>query len=64
MSEEKKDFIVKDRRIFSQDADDKQEVDENTAEQASARREHAVGSLREQASARREHAVGSLREQT
>jgi hypothetical protein len=34
MSEEKKDFIVKDRRIFSQDADDKQEVDENTAEQA------------------------------
>ena len=34
MSEEKKDFIVKDRRIFSQDAQEKQDVDEKTAEQA------------------------------
>ena len=33
MSEEKKDFIVKDRRIFSQDADEKQEEDEKSAEQ-------------------------------
>ena len=34
MSEEKKDFIIKDRRIFSQDAEVKQDVDEKTAEQA------------------------------
>ena len=34
MSEEKKDFIVKDRRIFSQDAEEKQDADEKTAEQA------------------------------
>ena len=34
MSEEKKDFIVKDRRIFSQDTEEKQEVDEKTAEHA------------------------------
>lgn len=34
MSEEKKDFIVKDRRLFSQDAQEKQEADEKTAEQA------------------------------
>jgi hypothetical protein len=32
MSEEKKDFIVKDRRIFSQDAEEKKDVDEKTAE--------------------------------
>ena len=34
MSEEKKDFIVKDRRIFSQDAEQKEDVEEKTAEQA------------------------------
>lgn len=34
MSEEKKDFIVKDRRIFSQDAEEKQDTDEKTEEQA------------------------------
>ncbi|MGD9303779.1 MAG: DUF1844 domain-containing protein [Desulfobacterales bacterium] len=33
MSEEKKDFIVKDRRIFSQDAEEKQDADEKAAEQ-------------------------------
>jgi hypothetical protein len=34
MSEEKKDFIVRDRRIFSQDAEEKEDVEEKTAEQA------------------------------
>ncbi|UCG07973.1 MAG: DUF1844 domain-containing protein [Desulfobacterales bacterium] len=45
MSEEKKDFIVKDRRIFSQDAEQKQDVDEKpetdaaqAADRESARR--------------------------
>lgn len=36
MSEEKKDFVVKDRRIFSQKADEKKEDDEKKEEKAAA----------------------------
>ena len=36
MTEEKKDFVVKDRRIFSQEADEKKEDDEKRGEKAAA----------------------------
>ena len=36
MSEEKKDFVVKDRRIFSQEADEKQTVDDDEAREDEA----------------------------
>lgn len=40
MSEEKKDFIVKDRRIFSQDAEQKQDVDEKPETDAAQAADH------------------------
>ena len=39
MSEEKKDFVVKDRRIFSQDAEVRQDADEKKEEAASEKQD-------------------------
>lgn len=64
MSEEKKDFVVKDRRIFSQEGDEKKEDDEKKEENAatSAADEPTQQASQEQTAAREQEEEPQLPE--
>ena len=65
MSEEKKDFVVKDRRIFSQDAEDLQKEDE-TKEAAAAEQQDSddQNGAAEESSSGEKDAEGDAQDQT